>query len=328
MQPKIITQLKKANLTGRGGAGFSTWKKWDMVLKESEQEKYVVCNLSEGEPGVFKDEHILKFHTKEMIGGIDIALKTFKAKKAYIYTNPEYFKKYKAKLEKVIGNKKIEVFNKGKGTGYVGGEETSALNNIEGKRIEPRLRPPFPVSNGLFGKPTLINNCETFYHIYLVSKDKYDGKRFFSLSGDVKKKGIFELPEKYSVEKILRETGNYPKFDFFVQIGGGLCGEVLNSNQLNVPVCGAGTILVFNNNKTDKIKLLKSWIEHYANETCGQCVPCREGTYRLREAMNKKNPDFDLIVDICHCMQDSSLCALGGSAAVPILSLIKNVGIK
>lgn len=326
MQPKIIAQLKQANLTGRGGAGFPTWQKWEMVFNQPEKEKYVVCNLSEGEPGVFKDEHIIKHHLDEMIYGINLAIRTMKAKKAYIYINPEYYKKYKNKITKAIGNKKIVLFNKGRGAGYIGGEESSALNNIEDKRVEPRLRPPFPVQAGLFGKPTLINNCETFYHVALISKGKYQNRRFFSLSGDVAQDGVFELDESLTIEQILKTTRNYPEHEFFVQIGGGLCGQVLNQRQLTALMCGAGTIVVYNKKKTDGLKLIKSWADRYAKESCGKCVPCREGTYRLHEALNKTEPDFDLVVELCEAMENSAFCALGMSVATPILTYLKNIG--
>lgn len=325
MQPKIIQQLQKANLTGRGGASFPTWKKWEAVLSAPGKEKYVVCNLSEGEPAVYKDKFVIENFAKEFIDGMEIAINTIKAKNGYIYCNPEYYKEYKAKLQKLIGKLPIEIFNKGEVAGYIGGEESSLLENIEGKRVEPRLRPPFPVSYGLFGQPTLVNNCETFYEVALISSGKYKDKRLYSLSGDINNPGVFELLENNTIKKILQETNNLPKFDFFVQVGGGISGQALNQNQLEQPVGGAGSIVVYNRKKTKGIDLIKKWIEFYSIQSCGKCVPCREGTFRLKEELAKQKPDWGLIVELCHCLEDSAFCALGASVATPILSYIKNI---
>ena len=241
----IIEKLKESGLSGRGGACFPTWMKWNMVAEAKGEKKYVVCNASEGEPGIAKDLYLLENHAERVIGGMKIAIEFLGAKKGYLYLNPRYYKKLAKKLQAKIGGLPIEVFAKSHATGYVGGEETSALNHIEGKRVEPRLRPPFPPAKGLWGCPTLVNNVETFYAVSLIDEGKYEHKRFYTLNGDCLWTGVYELPEDWTVKKILEETANYPKFDFFAQVGGDAAGEVLNSGQLDKPAGGGGSITVY-----------------------------------------------------------------------------------
>ncbi|MDD5032314.1 MAG: hypothetical protein PHR36_04735, partial [Patescibacteria group bacterium] len=228
----ILNKIKKAGLVGRGGACFSTADKWEAVKKAKGAKKYVVCNAAEGEPGVAKDRYILENFPERVIDGLKIAIDFLGAEKGYIYINHNYYKELSKILTKVIGKAPIEFFIKPIGSGYIGGEESSILNAIEGRRVEPRLRPPFPTTSGLLGRPTLINNVETFYNVSLVAADKYKRERFYTVSGDCLWTGVFSFPENWTIEKILRETKNYPKFPFFVQVGGEASGEVLNSSQL------------------------------------------------------------------------------------------------
>lgn len=321
----IIQKLKKAKLTGRGGAGFPTWQKWEMVKKAEGKIKYVVCNASEGEPDILKDLFVLENNGEELIDGIMLAIKFLNAKKGYIYLNPEYYKKLNKKLKKIIGSKPIIVFNKPHSAGYIGGEESSALNSIEGKRTEPRLKPPFPTTNGLWNCPTLINNVETFFNVSLINSNNYNNNRFYYISGDCPNKGVFELPENYTIEKILIVTKNIPKFKYFVQIGGGASGEVLNSDQLNRKVEGAGSITIYDYKKHKSIDLIKKWFTFFKCESCGQCTPCREGTYRLVEAINSKMIDWSLINDLLINLSESSFCALGKSVPIAVKSYINNI---
>ena len=332
----IINKIKKVNLVGRGGGSFPTAMKWKMTRKAAGNKKYVICNASEGEPGVKKDRYILENFGERVLDGMKIAIDFLAAAphsqreraKGYIYINHNYHKKFGGKLNKIIAdlkNYEIELFIKPAGSGYIGGEETSILNAIEGKRIEPRLRPPFPMTNGLWNCPTLVNNVETFYNVSLVAADEYKKNRFYTVSGDCLNGGVYELSDDLTIEKILEKTNNYPKFDFFVQVGGDASGEVLNSKQLNKPAGGAGSITIFNTRKYKQEEMIRKWISFFVNESCGQCTPCREGVYRLNEIMNSDNLDWELLEELLNNLDEASFCGLGSAIPVPIRSYRKNV---
>jgi len=321
----IVNKLKKAKLIGRGGAGFPTYLKWEMVENAKNTKKYVVCNASEGEPGILKDGYILENFPEEVINGMKIAIDFLKAEKGILYINSNYYKKFSKNLIKIINKLPIELFKKSNKAGYIGGEETSLLNHIEGKIIEPRLRPPFPTINGLYGCPTLINNVETFYAVSLIDKNEYKNKRFYTINGDCLLTGVYEFLENWTIEKILKQTKNYPNFDFFVQVGGDGSGEILNSKQLKKQVSGAGSITVYSKIKYKPIDLIKKWINFFKCESCGQCVPCREGTYRLKEILNSPQPDWKKFSDLLKNLDDTAFCALGGAVSIPVNSYIKNV---
>ena len=320
---EIITKLKKSNLLGRGGASFPTGLKWEAVKKEKADKKYIICNASEGEPGVFKDKLILENYPKELINGIKIALKTINNSSAYIYLNKKYYPKFKKELEKLIKGLPIVLFEKP--DNYICGEETTILNVIEGKRQEPRIKPPYPTQIGLFGYPTLVNNVETFYYVSKIDKNRYKGTRFYSISGDVEREKVYELPENLSIREILKTTNNYPDFDFFVQAGGGACGEILLPKELNQPVKGAGSIIVYSKEKTDPFSLMQKWADFFINGNCDKCVPCREGIYRINEMIKKKKIKKKTIKDIFFVLEDTSFCPLGKMAQVPFKSLINKI---
>lgn len=319
----IIDLLKKDNLLGRGGAGFPTGQKWEMVSKQVSDKKYIICNGSEGEPGVFKDGFLLENHPEDIIEGIKIALAEIDHSLAYLYLRKDYYKKFKTKLQKLIGKFPIIIFCET--GGYLGGEETTLLNIIEQKRKEPRIKPPFPPQNGLFGCPTLINNIETFYFVSKIAKGQYQNTKFYSVSGDVKNKGVFELPINYSIEQVLKETGNFPSFDFFIQVGGGAIGEILLKNELPRPVCGAGAIIVFNKKKTDLLALMKKWANFFIKENCDKCLPCREGIFRIKELLSAKKLNRQLLDEIFFSLKETSFCALGKGIPVPFESLLAKV---
>ena len=324
MSNEIIEKLKKSGLTGRGGGGFPTGKKWQMVKEAPGKTKYVVCNASEGEPGIAKDYHLFTHHPQKVIAGMALAIKFLGAKKGYIYLNPDYHKKLAPVLTDLIGSLPIEVFKKPHQAGYVGGEETSALNAIEGRRIEPRLRPPYPPQSGLWNSPTLVNNVETFYDACLIANGEYAGKRFYTINGDCLWTGVYEYPENWTIEKILKETENYPNFDFFVQVGGEASGEVLNAGQLDKPA-GGGAITVYSVIKHDPMKLIRKWIEFFYRQSCGQCTPCREGTYRIFEMLADKEPNWTMIDALLDNLAEASFCGLGCSAPIAITSYVANV---
>lgn len=319
----IIRKLRESGLRGRGGAGFLTCMKWQAVKNAPGEKKYVICNVSEGEPGVAKDGRLLKKHPKEVIEGIRLAVEFLGAERAYIYLRDDYYESLDRKLEKLCKGLPIENFREP--GGYLCGEETTLIESMEKKRCEPRDRPPYPTEEGLFGCPTLVNNVETFYYVSKISEGKYQGERLYTISGDAAKKGVFELPEFWPIEKILKKTGNWPKFEFFVQAGGGASGEVLAKEELSRPATGAGAIIVYNKEKVNPYVLMKKWIDFYAKENCGKCAPCREGVYRIREALKKKKIDWDLLRDILFAMQQSSFCPLGKGVATPFLGLIEKI---
>jgi NADH:ubiquinone oxidoreductase subunit F (NADH-binding) len=319
----IITQLKESNLLGKGGANFPTGLKWEMVKATKAERKYIICNVSECEPGVFKDRFILENYPEEVIEGIKIALKTIKGSSAYIYLRKDYYEKFKERLEKLISGCDITLFKKT--GGYVAGEETSVLESIEGKRSEPRIKPPFPPQSGLWGCPTLINNVETFYHVAKIVKGNYKKTRFYSVSGEIENQGVYELSENYSITRILKETKNWPNFDFFIQSGGGAIGEILLPNELNQSVGGAGAIIVFNRKKTNLFSLMKKWIDFFLEGNCDKCTPCREGVYRIAEMIEKEKIDKKILKDLLFVLEESSFCALGKGVVVPFRSLINKL---
>jgi NADH:ubiquinone oxidoreductase subunit F (NADH-binding) len=321
----ILAKIKQAGLVGRGGACFPVEKKWAMAKDASGDKKYVVGNAAEGEPGVAKDGYILEHHAEKVIDGLKIAINFLSAEKGYLFLNHSYYKKFNKKLAVLIKDSPLEIFVKPINAGYIGGEESAVLNAIEGRRIEPRLKPPFPAVRGLWGCPTLINNVETFYNVSLVGAGKYANKRFYTITGDCLNEGVYELPDNLTIEKVLNQTKNYPKFSFFVQAGGTASGEALNSSQLKRQASGAGSIAVYSLGKNNFKKVIKGWLNFFVNESCGQCAPCREGTYRLNEIFTKEKIDWALLNSLLDNLSDTSFCALGGSVPVPIKSFIKNV---
>ncbi len=329
MLKDIITKLKKSGLVGRSGSGFPVWKKWQAVKQAKSDGKYVICNASEGEPKVTKDGYILKKYPKETIEGIKLAMKTVGAQTAYIYINKTYYQKFKKNLSRLINNAPIEFFEKPEG--YLAGEETCLLDAIEGKQPpQPRVKPPFPTESGLWGKPTLINNVETFYWVNQINNNKYKHNRFYSINGDVKNKGVFELPENIPIKSILEITNNLPKFKFFAQVGGGACGAILLPDELKQPVQGTASIIIFNKKTTSPLFLMRKWAKFFLKNNCDKCTPCREGIYRIDEILNNTQEtisakDKETLKDIFLAMEKTSLCPLGKIAVNPFKTTIEKL---
>ncbi len=321
----ILQKIKKAELTGRGGGSFLTALKWEMVKKAKGEKKYIICNVSEGEPGVLKDKYILDNHMEEAVDGIKTAIDCLGVKRAYFYINDKYYIEYHHRLRKIIKDAPITIFKKDHSAGYIGGEETSAINHIEGGKVEPRLRPPFPTTNGLWDFPTLVNNLETFYNVAQIAIDKYEDKRLYTINGDCLNRGVFEFDEGMSIAKVLKETNNYPDFDFFVQIGGDVSGEVLNNTQLNRRATGSASITIYSKAKHDPIKLMRKWANFFRTESCGQCTPCREGTIRLTQILNAGVVDWEMCGDVLDNLTETSFCGLGTAVPIAIKSYVKNV---
>lgn len=332
MTISILDKIKQANLVGRGGAGYPVANKWQAVKEAAQKQKlkpYIVMNAAEGEPGIFKDGFILANYSSAVITGLGLAIKFFNAEKAYIYIHHDYYRRYRRLLASEISkqklNGKVELFSKPLTAGYIGGEESTILNLIEGQRLEPRLRPPFPTTCGLWARPTLINNVETFYNIFLVSQNQYYDCRFYTLSGEVRHPGVFVYPAKWTIKRILEETGNWPDKPFFVQSGGDASGEVLNSGQLDKLVSGAGSITVYDLFRTKPQAILEKWFKFFKDSSCGQCTPCREGTYRLWELLRQKKLDQKFLDVILTDLEQSSFCALGSALPLPVRSYLQNV---
>jgi len=326
MMKTIIEKLKEADLRGRGGAGFPTGLKWEMVRDAEGKKKYVICNASEGEPNVFKDGFILENYPEEVVEGIRLALEAVSSGskvEGFIYLRKDYHQEFKRKLEKLIGDLPITLFEEP--GGYLCGEETTLIESIEGSRQEPRDKPPYPPQYGLSGRPTLVNNVETFYYVSRIAKGSYEKARFYSLSGDLKKPGIYELPLDWSVLRVLEETGNLPDFEFFVQVGGGASGAILTREELDQEVTGSGAIVLYNLRKTDPAALMRKWVKFFYEENCGKCVPCREGVYRLNELLKQDKFDEKALRDLLFVLRETSFCPLGKSVATPFEGLLDKV---
>lgn len=316
----VISELKRYNILGRSGSGFPTALKWEIVKNQKADKKYIICNGSEGEPDNFKDAYILKHYPEAVIEGIKSALKIIDHSSAYIYLKKKYYWKFFLKLKKLIGSSPITLIKK-KG-GYLAGEETCICEAIEGKRPEPRQRPPFVSSNGLWGRPTLVNNIETFYCVGKIAKKEYKDERFFTIAGKAKEKGVFCLSKNLTIKEILEETGNYPKFDFFVQVGGGAMGEILLPKELDKQIEGVGSIVIFGR-KTNPNKLMSKWARFFMEENCDKCVPCREGIFRINEMLRKNKLNKKILEEVFFAMEETSFCPLGKNAPKAFKSLIE-----
>jgi NADH:ubiquinone oxidoreductase subunit F (NADH-binding) len=323
---EIVKALKESGLTGLGGAGFPTFLKWQMVKDSPDQKRFVVCNLSEGEPGVFKDEYIINHHLSELVAGIELAANSISAQKSYVFLNDKY-KKYIKKIHRVLLDKKIEIFiDTGR---YLCGEETVLLQVMEGKLRQPRRKPPFPTEKGLFGFRTLINNAETLHRAYLVSKENYSPKRFYSLSGDYVGKKIVEAEVCAKIPDIIGLKSSDRSIKF-LRIGG-LSGYFIPAEKMDQMVKGIGSIEVFGKRAKIMDALVES-ISFLKSESCGKCTPCREGTYRIAECVNKlldskslwdRREIIEEIAEIAENAEESSFCALGRSINLPVSSAIK-----
>lgn len=360
----ILKEVKAANLRGRGGAGFPAGIKWGFVPKETEKPKYLCANADEGEPGTFKDRYIMTHDPHLLLEGIIISCYGVGIHKAYIYLRGEY-EHVAQRLEQAVSEAYehnylgSDILNSGfnldlhihKGAGaYICGEETGLLESLEGKRGHPRVKPPFPAAIGLFNCPTVINNVETLSNIpYIIlnGADKYlqkglpqdGGTRIFSVSGMVKKPGVYELPLGTKLKDIIYKHAGGLKEGKKLKavIPGGLSAPVLTPEEIDIPMdfdslaeansmLGSAAIIVIDQ-KTSMLEVLKVITNFYSHESCGQCTPCRIGTswiskivHRIRAGKGKKN-DLDNIIRLASSIQGKTLCPLGDAAALPILSL-------
>ena len=342
--------LIKSDLRGLGGAGFRTAKKWQLVSNE-QGPRYLAVNGDEGEPGTFKDRHYLETEPHMFLEGMLIASLAVSAEKCFIYIRDEYpaiLKILKEEIRKLEDNNIISkhFIDVRRGAGaYICGEESAMIESIEGKRGLPRHRPPFVGQVGIFGRPTLVHNVETLYWVSKIMRDgphvfnniiKNDriGLRSYSVSGRVKKPGLYLLPSGSTISDIIDSAGGISEGHTFkaYQPGGassGLLPASLNNvpldfdtlNEHNTFIGSAAVVILSNQDKIRQVAL--NMIEFFKAESCGQCTPCRVGCEKAVTIMNEQEWDIELLEDLCEVMESSSICGLGQAATNPIRSSIK-----
>ncbi len=363
---EIIEEVKKSGLRGRGGAGFPTGLKWEFTYKAEGEKKYIVCNADEGDPGAFMDRSILEGDPHNVIEGMLIAGFALNANEGYVYVRAEYplaVKRLRKAIEQArergfLGN---NIFDKGfsfdikikEGAGaFVCGEETALLASIEGKRGMPRPRPPFPANEGLWGKPTCLNNVETFANIPLIIREGFEafasigtegskGTKVFALTGKINNTGLAEVPNGILMREVIFDIGGGIKGDRefkAVQIGGP-SGGCLPAEHLDLPIdydsltqagamMGSGGLVVMDED-TCMVDLARYFLTFTQNESCGKCTPCREGTMRMLEILNRivqgkgKEEDLEKLEYLGRNTKDTSLCGLGQTSPNPILSTLR-----
>lgn len=368
---EVIDEVKKSNLRGRGGAGFPTGMKWSFMPKDAKDSqgnlkpKYLVCNADEGEPGTFKDRLIMTKNPHAMIEGMIIAAHAIGAKCGYIYIRGEFFKEAKI-LELAINEARDKGFlgknifgsslnfdlyiYRGAGA-YICGEETALLNSLEGKRGEPRLKPPFPAQAGAFGMPTCVNNVETFASVpYIILKgaqkfaamgtEKSGGTRLFCVSGHIEKPGIYELPINIKLPALIEHCGGVKGGKKLkAVIPGGASAPMLRADEIDVhmdydslakagTMAGSGGVIIMDET-TCIVEAASVLLKFYEHESCGQCSQCREGSHWLARMFHRiekgggVKQDLDLIAQICSNMAGQTICAFADAVTGPALSSVR-----
>ena len=363
---QVIDAVKASGLRGRGGAGFPTGLKWQFVDKKSPNPKYIVCNADESEPGTFKDHLLMERNPHLLIEGCVIGCFAIGSGAAYIYIRGEFFHMQHI-LEGAIEDARkagylgknilgsgfdCEVYvHRGAGA-YEAGEETALLESLEGKRAQPRFKPPFPAVAGAWGCPTAVNNVETLCNVPLVltrgvewfaslGPEKNGGPKLFCVSGHVKRPGVFEAPMKVSLRELIMEYAGGMRDGHTMKavIPGGSSVPILMPDQIDIPasfddiakagsLLGSAAIMVLDDT-TDMVWLAENLLHFYRHESCGKCTPCREGTdwlYRLlhRLTTGAGSPkDIDLLESVATNINGKTLCAFGDAAATPVLTTLK-----
>ena len=352
MEPDAICQeVLDSDLKGRGGAGFPTGLKWRYTGKEEDPVKYIVCNADEGEPGTFKDREILDQVPGKVFCGMAIAARAVGAKKGYVYLRGEYkflipklneeLVKFHRSMDEHNQNFHIEI-RLGSGA-YICGEESALFESIEGKRGEPRNKPPYPTTSGLFGKPTSINNVETLVHTVMImyygaphfrelgTKDSR-GSKVFSISGDTPKAGIYELELGMTVDQFVNDFGDGDTKA--VQVGGasGFCVPRKRFDETIIGFEGVptgGSMKLFNSSRS-MYNVLHNYLDFFTEESCGQCSPCRIGCQQLLKGVEavkrgEKNSKYlDELVKLAKTMKRASKCGLGQSVGNAFGSIVEN----
>lgn len=363
----IIAELKTSALRGRGGAGFPTGLKWSFVPRSKPGQKYVVCNSDEGEPGTFKDRDILRYNPHQLIEGMIIAGYIMGATVGYNYIRGEFYEPYdrveqaiKEAYEQGFLGKNIlgsgldfDLHNVLGAGAYICGEETALMESLEGKKGQPRFKPPFPANYGVFGKPTTINNTESFASVPVILQHSGQwfldmglpnngGCKIFCVSGHVNKPGNFEIPLGTPFSQLLEMAGgmkNNRKLKAVIPGGSSvpvLPGDVMM--QLNMDydslskagsMLGSGAVIVMDET-TCMVKTLARISEFYFEESCGQCTPCREGTGWLSRILHRilhgegNHRDLSVLDSVAENIMGRTICALGDAAAMPVRSFLKH----
>jgi bidirectional [NiFe] hydrogenase diaphorase subunit len=362
----VVAAMVKSGLRGRGGAGYPTGLKWTTVAKTRSTRKFVVCNADEGDPGAFMDRSVLESDPHRVLEGMIIAAYAVGAEQGYIYVRAEYPLAIKrlqtairqAKQMGLLGSGIFEspfTFNIdiriGAGA-FVCGEETALMSSIEGRRGQPRPRPPFPAESGLFGQPTLINNVETFANVPPIllkgaewfagiGTEKSKGTKVFALAGKINHTGLIEVPMGTTLRKIVSEMGGGAPEGKAVKAvqTGGPSGGCIPASELDTPVdyeslsklgsiMGSGGMIVMDQS-TDMVDVARFFMEFCMDESCGKCVPCRAGTVQmhdlLRKILDRKATAEDLkqLEELCDLVKHTSLCGLGQTAPNPVLSTLR-----
>jgi len=349
---QVIEEVRRSGLRGRGGGGFPTGLKWEQTAQSPNERKYIICNASEGEVGAFKDRYILEGDPFALIEGIAIAAYAVGAGEAYIYLRSEY-----SHLAGLMANAMAQVKRKGLldgggqpleielrlgSGGYVCGEETAMMESLEGRRGEPRARPPFPPSQGLLGFPTVINNVETLMNIPWIMANGADrfcemgtphskGTKVFSISGDVERPGTYELEMGTSLNELVHQLALAGDVKM-VQVGGA-SGRIVPANRMEVPlsyetVLGAGPVIVFDRGR-DVVDIMYRTMQFFAEESCGKCAPCREGTQAMTETLARiadgrgVRNDLKALEQLSSAMMLTSSCGLGQAAPVPLMDSLR-----
>jgi len=361
----VINEVKESGLRGRGGAGFPTGMKWGFVPQNDGKAHYLVVNADESEPGACKDIPLMMANPHSLVEGVIIASYAIRANYAFIYIRGEtphpirrvrqaVTAAYAAGLlgKNILGSGfDLEVVVHSGAGAYICGEETALLDSLEGRRGQPRLKPPFPAVAGLYASPTVVNNVETVASVPAIinngaawyksfGTEKSPGIKLFAVSGDVKRPGIFEAPLGITMRELIDYAGGMVSdrpVKFFVP--GGSSVPLLTPEHLDVPLTyedmaangtmlGTGTPMVFDTSRS-VTKAVVRWIEFYKHESCGKCTPCREGTYFMVDILKRLEKgkgqleDLDLLVDISAQISGRSFCALGDAAATPIPAALK-----
>jgi len=363
----IVEELKLSDLRGRGGAGFPTGLKWSFVQRDKPGQKYIVCNSDEGEPGTFKDRDILRFNPHQVIEGMAIAGYVMNATVGYNYLRGEFYEPFdrmeqaleEARALGLVGKNILnsgvdfELHNVTGAGAYICGEETALMESLEGKKGFPRFKPPFPANYGVYGRPTNINNTETYASVPVIlqrggkwflelGKPKNGGCKIFSVSGHVNKPGNYEVPLGTPFKELLEMAGGVRTgHQLKAVIPGGSSVPVLPAN-LMLDACmdydslskagsmlGAGSVIVMDET-TCMVKMLARISHFYFEESCGQCTPCREGTGWLSRLVHRiehgegEMIDIDKLDEIAGKIMGRTICALGDAAAMPVQSFIKH----
>ena len=366
-QDEVIAIVKESGLRGRGGAGFPTGLKWSFMPRQFFGQKYLVCNSDEGEPGTCKDRDILEFNPHIVIEGMAIAAYAMGINVGYNYIHGEIFQTYdrfEAALEEaraagylgnnILGSDFSFQLHAAHGFGaYICGEETALLESLEGKKGQPRFKPPFPASFGVYGKPTTINNTETFAAVpwiirhggaaYLAcGKPNNGGTKIFSVSGDVERPGNYEVPMGTPFAKLLELAGGVRGGRALkAVIPGGSSAPVLPASIIMDTtmdydaiakagsMLGSGAVIVMDDTRC-MVKSLQRLSAFYMHESCGQCTPCREGTGWLSRMVDRietgqgRPSDMDLLDNVAENIMGRTICALGDAAAMPVRGMLKH----